>query len=74
MSTCVSALGIPACTDGDIQLENGRIDSEGRVEICFNGKWGTVCDDLWGDEEAQVVCRQQGYDSEGIDLPVIIIL
>ena len=31
------------------------------MEICINGIYGTVCDDFWNDNNADVVCRQTGY-------------
>ena len=59
------------CTTGQLRLVGSNIPNEGRVEICINNVWGTVCDDFWSSTDATVVCRQLEYSTQG-QTPVLV--
>ncbi len=43
----------------------GTNELVGRVEICNNNMWGTVCQNSWGVTDAQVACRDLGFSPDG---------
>ena len=62
------------CVDGDIRLVNGPTQLEGRVEVCINQAWGSVCQYSWRDSDASVVCNQLGYQRGGKNIKFTVVV
>ena len=54
------------CEEGEVRLLDGTDPSNGRVEVCQNGIWGSVCTSQWSVSNTRVLCRELGFESEGI--------
>ena len=64
---CYAWFSFPVvCNDGDLTLVNGSTPIEGRLEVCRNNTYGTICDDQWDVLDARVACRQLNFASDGM--------
>ena len=67
----ISEMSTPmgGCSHGSVRLVNGTEygGGKGRLEVCINNAWGTVCGNNFGDTDATVVCRQlAGFSAVGM--------
>ena len=49
------------CTHGSLRFVDGNVKHEGRLEICINGLWGTICNNDWRDSDSRIACKQLNY-------------
>lgn len=58
------------CVDGEMRLEGGDFynrSKDGRIELCFNNAWGTVCNTFFSIRDAEVACNHlAGFQREGM--------
>lgn len=76
---CVCVLKFPPldCANGQVRLMNGSSPSngmEGRVEICYENIYGTICDDLWDEDAARVACGGMRGNSHQQDLQLKLLM
>ena len=69
-TTQTSSTVVPCPREGSIALIGGRSSREGRLQVCHNGIWGTVCDDGFTDAAARVVCYSLGYGYVGREVDI----
>ena len=55
----------PSCTNNALRMIRSQnwtpFNGRGRIEICSNGQWGTICDDGWNLNDVKVACFQLGF-------------
>lgn len=57
-----TVLTVPSnCTSGDIRLAGELSPDSGRLEVCINKAWGTICGYNWDANDARVACRELGF-------------
>ncbi|XP_077991174.1 uncharacterized protein LOC144445484 isoform X2 [Glandiceps talaboti] len=70
MSSKITHVGLVFCTlwaicysaaSDNIRLSGGKTPFEGRVEVFYNGSWGTICRDGWDEQDAHIVCKELGF-------------
>ena len=61
----ISILIAVPCREGDIRLAVSGYSGTGRLEVCVNSTWGTICSNSWESTAASVSCRELGHSPYG---------
>lgn len=56
-----------------VRLRDGRTANQGRLEVCRNGQWATVCAQRFNKIDATVVCRELGFSDKGNDIMAFLM-
>ena len=64
----IASTTIRSCTHGELRLVGGPNIRQGRLEICVNKAWGSVCSSGFFDEDAAVACAQMNFEREGVSI------
>ena len=67
VTTVMMLCSVVNCTNKEIRLVGGSTNREGRLEVCIDGRWGTVCDNSQSGV-AGAVCSHLGFPAEGIPI------
>ena len=54
-------------------MVGGNVPYEGRVEICIDNEWGSICDVGWDEVDASVVCARLDYLTDGKSILIIAL-
>ena len=67
-SGCINYVvdGSTDCVHGDVRLQDGTSNSNGRIEICQDRRWVRVCMDGWDVDRTRTVCNQLNFTAESI--------
>lgn len=66
-------IGTSNCNNGQVRLVNGSTSTQGRLEVCYNNVWGSVCGYNFNAVDGYVVCRELGLGLSGIINELITI-
>ena len=61
----IACIPIEPCENGVVKLSGSSDAIQGRIEVCMNEVWGTICADFWDVNDTAVICRQLGFSAEG---------